>query len=394
MSPTRRDFLSTTSLVGAGLAFGCSSADAVPSEEGLSQPSNASSSAGVPKKILMLGGTGFIGPNMVRYAVERGHEVTIFTRGRSQADIPDVEQLTGDRNDDLSALEGRQWDVVLDNNSRDYRWVQLSTEVLKDSKAHYIFVSSISAYDIPSMGFDTGGAVLLAPLIDEDSNLFGPEEDWSDGDEAPYGLTKSLGEGIVHAAFPGKATIVRPGLIVGPGDPTDRWTYWPVRIAEGGEVLAPGNPDHSNQVIDQRDLTEWIVRLAEEGTMGDFNGTGPASRMSMAEMLYGIRATTDVPVKFTWVSEDFLDSNAVRPWSDLPSWIPGDALMYVNVERAVSAGLTYRPLAVTAQDTIDWNATRPAEERDNPRAGLSREREKEVLALWAAEEGNRTAAEG
>jgi 2'-hydroxyisoflavone reductase len=338
-----------------------------------------------PKRILILGGTGFIGPHMVRYAVGRGHEVSIFTRGRTEVDLPDVEHLIGDRNDDLSALAGRTWDVVLDNNARDYRWVQLSTELLKDAAEHYVFVSSISAYAAEITGYENKDRIIREPVIDEESERFRPGPDFKDGDEAPYGLTKALSEDICHAAFPGRTTVVRPGLIVGPGDPTDRFTYWPVRIDEGGEVLAPGNPQHASQVIDQRDLTEWIVRLAEDGTTGDFNGTGPASRMSMAEMLYGIRAITSAPVRFTWVSEDFLEANEVRPWGDLPAWIPGDALGYVNVDRAIAAGLTFRPLAVTALDTLEWDKTRPPEERAERRAGMSREREAELLKQWHQE---------
>jgi 2'-hydroxyisoflavone reductase len=187
---------------------------------------------------------------------------------------------------------------------------------------------------------------------------------------------------MVHAAFPGRATIVRPGLIVGPGDPTDRFTYWPVRIDEGGEVLAPGNPNHSSQVIDQRDLTEWIVRLAEGGVMGDFNATGPATRMTFADMLAGCRAVTSAAVSFTWVPESCLAAPKVRIWSELPAWAPGDPLMYVSVARAVAAGLTYRPFAVTALDTLMWDKGRPAAERAKRAAGLPRAREAELLALF------------
>lgn len=383
MSFTRRDFIRTSGALGAGLALGPTSVvDARMSDFGeKSIPTLAQRPS--PKKVLILGGTGFIGPNMVRYAVERGHEVTIFTRGRAKAEIPDVEHLIGDRNDNLTALKGRKWDVVFDNNtSRDYKWVDLSTEVLKDAVEQYVFVSSISAYASESEGYASKDSVLWEPAINEDSPRYTPPDDWKHGDNAQYGLMKALSENIAHAAFPGRTTIVRPGLIVGPGDRTDRFTYWPLRIEEGGEVLAPGNPDHSNQIIDQRDLTEWIVRLAENGVMGDFNATGPESRMSMAEMLYGIRAATSSAVKFTWVSEDFLEANEVAPWGDLPSWIPGDPLMYVDIGRAVSAGLTFRPLAVTTQDLLEWDHARSDEQRRNRRAGMSREREVELLAKW------------
>lgn len=374
MRPTRREFLHATA-AGAGMVL-------APGVHATVRGTARIRAAPAPLRLLILGGTGFIGPHMVRYAVDRGHDVTIFTRGRTDADLPDVEHLIGDRNNDLSALRGRTWDVVLDNNARDYRWVKLSTEMLRGAADRYVFVSSISAYVTAGMGYEFKDRILRSPIIREDSERFTPPADWQDGDEAPYGLTKTLGETLAHAAFPGRTTVVRPGLIVGPGDPTDRFTYWPVRIDEGGEVLAPGHRDHANQVIDQRDLTEWMVRLAETGTTGDFNATGPASRMSMAEMLYGIRAVTATPVRFTWVAEDFLESHAVRPWGHLPAWVPGDALMYVSVERAVAAGLIYRPLAVTARDTIAWDKGRPAEERENRRAGMTRAREAELLAAW------------
>ncbi len=342
-----------------------------------------------PKSMLILGGTGFIGPNTVKYAVARGHRVTILTRGRSQTKVADVEHLIGDRDNDLSALAKRKWDVVLDNNARDYRWVDRSLKALKDATGHYLFVSSISAYKTDSMGYRFKDRVLPKPIIDEDSERFTPPATWKEGDTAPYGLTKALSENLCHAAFPGRTTIVRPGLIVGPTDPTDRFTYWPVRIDEGGEVLAPGNPNHAAQVIDQRDLTEWIVRLAENGTMGNFNATGPTGRMSIAEMLYGIRAVTAAPVSFTWVSESFLEEQKVAPWSDIPAWSPGEPLMYVNVSRAVAAGLTFRPLAVTARDTIEWDKTRPSAEREKRAAGMSRTREKELLGTWHSALGTR-----
>jgi 2'-hydroxyisoflavone reductase len=381
MTPTRRDFLTAAGMAGTALALGSGRAAGLQ----VGRQINRSTAQPRAKRLLILGGTGFIGPHMVRHAVERGHDVTIFTRGRSTADIPDVEHLIGDRNDDLSALRGRTWDVILDNNTQDYRWVQGSTELLKDATEQYVFVSSISAYAADFTGVASSDRVLAEPLIDEDTERFSPPDGWSDGDDAPYGLMKTLSEDIVHAAFPGRTTVVRPGLIVGPGDPTDRFTYWPVRIDEGGEVLAPGNPDHAMQIIDQRDLTEWIVRIAENGTTGDFNATGPQARMSIAEMLYGVRAASSVPVQFTWVPEDFLEAQEVAAWSDIPAWIPGDPLMFVNVERAVAAGLTFRPLAVTSKDTIDWDKTRPAEERENRSFGMSRERERDVLAAWHRE---------
>lgn len=395
MTPTRRDFIRTTGMIGAGLALGatgCGGGDAGGAEgaEGATAGSGAGGSAGgapTPKRILVLGGTGFIGPHTVEYALSRGHEVTTFTRGRSDTALPAaVEQLIGDRNDDHSALEGRSWDVVLDNNAQDYRWVQTSTALLADATQHYIFVSSISAYATQGAG---GGpdVVLMEPIVDEDFPRIPRPDGWTDGDDAPYGLMKTLSEDIVHAAFPGRATIVRPGLIVGPGDRTDRFTYWPVRLDEGGEVLAPGNPEHAFQVIDQRDLTEWIVRVAESGTVGDFNATGPAERLSMRGMFDQVGSVASNPYELTWIPESFLDAQGVRPWSDLPAWIPGDPSMFVDVRDAVAAGLTYRPLPTTARDTLVWDKARPAEERENRQFGMSREREREVLDAWHAAQG-------
>lgn len=384
MSPTRRHFLRTAGVVGAGAYLGMTGCGGDAGDAA----ATAAGRSPTPKRILILGGTGFIGPHTVQYAVDRGHQVSIFTRGRRDADIPEgVEQLVGDRNDDHSALEGRTWDVVLDNNAQDYRWVQKSTELLADAAQHYVFVSSISAYALEGFGWENADRILTEPMVDEDYPRIDPPEGWQDGDDAPYGLMKTLSENIVHAAFPGRTTVVRPGLIVGPGDPTDRFTYWPVRLDDGGEVLAPGNPDHANQVIDQRDLTEWIVRLAENGTTGDFNATGPAERMSMGSMLQQIGSVVDTPYELTWVSESFLEGQGVAPWSDLPAWIPGDPLMFVDVRDAVAAGLTFRSIAETSRDTLEWDRARPAEERANRRFGMSREREREVLEAWHAVQG-------
>lgn len=387
MTTTRRDFIRTTGVLGAGFALGAGSACGRDSEEAAGGGSG--SGAPEPKRLLILGGTGFIGPHMVRYAVERGHEVSIFTRGRSEADLPEsVEHLIGDRNDDHAALGGRTWDVVLDNNTQDYRWVQTSTELLADATDHYVFVSSISAYDLEGFGWENADRILREPAVDEDAPRVPRPDDWTMGDDAPYGLMKRLSEDIVHAAFPGRAAVVRPGLIVGPGDPTDRFTYWPVRLDEGGEVLAPGDPEHAVQVIDQRDLTEWIVRMAEQGTTGDFNATGPAERLSMGSMLDQIGTVATNPYELTWVPESFLETQNVSPWTDLPAWIPGDPLSFVDVSDAVAAGLTFRPLPVTARDTLEWDKSRPAEERENRRFGMSREREREVLDAWHAAESS------
>ena len=335
-----------------------------------------------PMKLLILGGSGFIGPPMVRNAVERGHEVTIFTRGKTRAELPDVEQLIGDRTGDLGALKGRRWDVVLDNNARDYRWVRLTTDLLKDQVDHYLYVSSISAYAGEFLGYEHMDHPWTGPAIDINSPLALPPADFVEGQELPYGQSKAMAEKLVHQAFPDRATIVRPGYIVGPGDPTDRFTYWPVRINAGGEVLAPGDGSDATQIIDVRDLDEWIVRLAEQGVYGTFNAVGLASPPSMAELLYGIRAVTTKQVKFTWASIPFLREQGVEPYSDMPIWTPGDPLSSVDNSHAVSSGLTFRPLAVTARDTLAWHQSRPAEQQAKLRTGIEAGREREVLEAW------------
>ena len=367
MQNSRREFVKFSGLVAAGLSLPVRSQ--------------------TPLKILILGGTGFIGPHMVRYAASRGHEVSIFTRGNSHLDVPGIEHLIGDRNNDHSALMGRSWDIVLDNNAQDYRWVQTSTELLKDAVEHYILVSSISVYAVEGFGYENWQRIVFEPMIDEGSERVQPPESWSYGDDAPYGLMKSLSEDITHAAFPNRCAIVRPGLIAGPGDPTDRFTYWPVRLNEGGEVLAPGNPNHANQIIDQRDLTEWIIRLAENRIAGDFNATGPDFRLTMSSMLTAIGKVVETDYILTWVPERFLESQNVTPWSDMPTWIPGDPLSYVRIERALNAGLTFRGIEQTAIDTLQWDRARLAEERASRRAGLSRDRERDIISAWKNRHG-------
>jgi len=208
-----------------------------------------------------------------------------------------------------------------------------------------------------------------------------------------YGPLKVLSERECEKWFPGKTTVVRPGLIVGPNDPTDRFSYWPVRVDRGGEVLCPGTPNDPVQVIDARDLSEFIIRLAEDRVIGTFNATGPRAPLSMAEMIYGCRAAASGSndVRFTWVDQKFLAEQKVNGWSDMPTWLPstGDNQGWsrVSIARALEKGLTFRPLAVTARDTIDWFKTLPAERQGKMLAGLSPEREKAVLAAWHARQG-------
>jgi 2'-hydroxyisoflavone reductase len=371
---TRRTFLGSTLAAGTLLATGLPGGSAA---KGETAPSAAPTTAPKPLSILILGGTGFIGPNQVRYAVQRGHKVTIFNRGKTNPGLfPDVEHLEGDRNGKLEALKGREWDAVIDNPATLPRWVRDAAQLLKDSAGQYLFISTLSVYaDDSKPGMDETDRTIVL----EDPNV-----ETVTGET--YGGLKALAEKEAERAFPGRATIVRPGLIVGPGDLSDRFTYWPVRIDAGGEVLAPGNPTDLVQFIDARDIGEWTVRLVEQRAFGTFNAMGPEAPLSMAEMLYGIRAVTSAPVSFTWVPADFLESQGVQPWSDMPVWLP-PAGAYAGFSsrsnrRAIEKGLTFRPLADTARATLDWYETRSAEAKAKPRAGLPRAREAEVLAAW------------
>lgn len=375
----RRDFLKASAMAGGALSLGLTprilSASPAEATEGVTRSLSARK-----LRILVLGGTGFIGPHMVRYAVERGHEVTLFNRGRSNTDLfPGLENLIGDRNGDYESLKGRRWDVCMDNNATNPSWVTLSCEVLRDSVDHYIYVSTRSTY----ADFSTVPMTAAEPTYTYETAGVEPG-----AENLPYGLSKALCEREAMKFFPGRYTIFRPALIIGPGDRTDRFTYWPVRISRGGEVLSPGNPSDPCQIIDARDLTEWMVRMAEDGHKGIYNGLGPANPRPMAELLYGIRAVTTAETTFTWVPADFLAEHGVRAYSDMPVWMPPgpgrEGFARFDITPEVEKGLTFRPLAVTATDTLEYHFSRPAEEQQNLRAGMDPEREARVLAAWHA----------
>ncbi|MFH1763537.1 MAG: NAD-dependent epimerase/dehydratase family protein [Gemmatimonadota bacterium] len=378
MSTSRRDFLRVSAVAGGALGLGI-----VPGKlAGASRPATGPIQTGPARrlKILVLGGTGFIGPHSVGYALERGHELTLFNRGQSNTDLfPGVEKLIGDRNGDLESLKGRSWDVCFDNNASNIDWVEYSTEFLKDSVDRYFYVSSRSAYsDLSSIPMTAG-----APTFTYETAGVEPG-----AASLPYGLQKALCERQVQKVFPATSTIFRPGLIIGPGDTTDRFTYWPVRIHRGGEVLAPSDGTDPVQIIDVRDLTEWMVRMAEDGHTGVFNGVGPANPRPIAQLLYGIRAVTTAETTFTWVPESFLTEQGIRPYSHMPVWMPPspgrEGFARFDLTPEVERGLTFRPLAVTAKETLDYHFARPLEEQDPLRAGVSPEREAEVLAAWHA----------
>lgn len=374
----RRQFLRSSATLGGALALG------VGRRALAATPPAAVPPADRKIRLLILGGTGFIGPWQVRYAMERGHEVTIFNRGRSAPGMfPGVEELTGDRaTGQLDALRGRRWDAVIDNSaarSDAPDWVRSAGEVLRDNVEQYLYISTRSVFrDLSRVP-----ATVDAPLLTKETT-----PNWKDGQPYPYGLSKALAEGQAVKAFGSRTTILRPGLIVGPGDDTDRFTYWPVRIERGGEILAPGNPVEDRvQIIDVRDLCEWAVRLCETRTTGTFMGIGPANGRSMAELLYGIAGVTTAPLSWTWIPREFLADHGLRPYQEMPVWRPPtpglEGFARFDLSREVAAGLTFRSLADTATATLAFHHGRPAERR-TLRAGATAEKEAEVLRAWHA----------
>jgi nucleoside-diphosphate-sugar epimerase len=343
-----------------------------------------------PLRILILGGTGFTGPYQVRYALSRGHKITTFNRGKTHpGELPrEVEQLVGDRNGQLDALKDRQWDVVIDNPTSVPVWVRDGAQILKGNVERYVFISTISVYADTSKP----GTVETAPLAKYTGRdaMKESRETIIASKYALYGPLKALSEAEAEKWFPKKMLIIRPGLIVGPGDETDRFTYWPVRLDRGGEVLAPSDPSDPVQFIDARDLAEWTIRMVENGETGIYNATGPAKKLGIGEMLNGIKAANNSKATFTWVNADFLEQQKVAPWSDMPVWIPprGEEAggNQVSNQRALGKGLTFRPLAETARDTLAWFKTLPQDRQSHLKAGLTSEREAEVLAAWKKQE--------
>jgi 2'-hydroxyisoflavone reductase len=330
--------------------------------------------------ILILGGSVFLGRALVEAALERGHRVTLFNRGRSNPGLfPQVEELHGDRGEDLAPLDGRTWDAVIDTSGYLPRVVRASAEKLAGATGHYTFISTLSVYagqSEPGQDEDAPLGALEDPTLEEITG-------------ESYGPLKALCERDVLERFGGRALVLRPGLIVGPHDPTDRFTYWPYRVSQGGEVLAPGRPERVVQFIDVRDLAEWNIRLVEAGKGGVFNAVGPEPQPSMGELLQTCRAVANNDAVFTWVSEDFLQEQGVAPWSELPLWLPevpeyAGFFAFSNA-RALQEGLTFRLLAETVGATMLWAAQRP--EGKPWRAGISRPREAELLEAWRARSG-------
>lgn len=335
-------------------------------------------------RLLILGGTGFLGPHTVRAALARGHHMTLFNRGKTNPHLfPELEKLRGDRYSNLDALRGRKWDAVIDTFAYVPHVVEASARLLAEAVRQYVLISSISVYrDFSQVGIDE-----TAPVATVGPEVVARVKTHREVGRH-YGAFKALCEQTAERCLPGRVTNIRPGLIVGPGDPSDRFTYWPVRVARGGEVLAPGSGNDRVQFIDARDLGAWIITCIERQYVGIYNATGPKQPLPMRELLESCRAVSGSAARFTWVDPAFLEQHNVQPWSDLPVWMPEQGeyrgFGQVSVAKAQAHGLTYRPLAQTIGDTLEWFRAQPPERRQRLRAGLTSEREQELLAAWHA----------
>lgn len=371
MQTSRRDVLRYGAAAGAlaatGAAFGLTHA-----------------SPRAPLKILILGGTGFLGPAIVDAAKARGHTLTLFNRGKTKPGLfPDLEKLQGDRDpkkgDGIKALEGRAFDVIFDDCGYYPRMVAASAELLKrNGSGHYVYVSSISCYaENDKVGLDESAK--LATMDDPTLETMGDQFQY-------YGPLKALCEQAAADKFGPSTTIVRPGYIVGPGDWSHRFTYWPARVKKGGEMLAPGTPDDPIQVIDVRDLAEWMVLVAERKTFGKFNACGPDKKLSMGQVLDACKANTPNDVKLTWVSADFLTKNG----AGLPIWAPptGETAGFHTWSNAaaVKAGLKFRPIATIAKDALAWFEEQPEDVQKRLWAQVPAEQETKLLEAWHAEQ--------
>src|SRR5689334_5560602 len=338
-------------------------------------------------KLLILGGTRFLGRHVVVAAQACGHEVTLFNRGNYSAeDLGGVESIKGDRHVDLSKLKGRRWDAVVDTSGHLPRAVRAAAEVLADGLERYVFISSQNAYrDVSVPGIDENYP--LATLTEEQLNRANAIDTSGQPSYAElYGRLKALCEQTVEDLLPNRALIIRPGLIVGPYDYSDRFTYWPVRVARGGEVLAPGRPDRFIQFIDVRDLAEWTISMIERNATGAYNAHSVPKTLTMERLLEQCKSVSASDAHFTWASEDFLLKENVAAWSELPLWLPEEVaphlqgFMFISPDKANAAGLTYRPLSTTIRDTLTWYQTN--RQNDELKAGLDRDKERALLYKW------------
>jgi 2'-hydroxyisoflavone reductase len=376
MNSKRRSFLKLSLLAGGSVGLGL-----LPDVAGLSAHA-------IPKplRLLILGGTGFTGPFQVQYALDRGHKVTVFNRGRTHpGELPkEAEQLIGDRNGQLDALKGRSWDVVIDNPATLPVWVRDAAQILKGNADRYVYISSTAVYaDVSKTGLEE--TMPLAKYTGPDA-MKETSATMRASNFALFGPLKAQSEAEAEKWFPGKALIIRPGYIVGPGDETDRFTYWPLRVERGGEMLAPGRPTDPMQIIDARDLAEWTIRMVEQGTVGAFNAVGPQTKLTMSQMLNEMKKTTKSDARFTWVDDEFLKEQKII--DDIPIWTStkGSEIGYLttNSQKAMRHGLTFRPLSNTTKATLDWFHKQTADRQSKLRAGIKPDREREVLAAWHA----------
>jgi 2'-hydroxyisoflavone reductase len=329
------------------------------------------------RTLLILGGTGFIGPHLTSEALHRGWKVTHFNRGKTAADgVPGVETLIGDRKGQLDTLRGRKWDALVDDTGFIPKYVKMSAELLAPNVGYCLFISSISVY-----------ASFAKPNDERSPTGTLPDPGIEEITDTTYGPMKALCERYTVDAFKGRAGIVRPGYIVGPLDRSDRFTYWPVRASRGGDMLAPGTPRDPIQVIDVRDLAAWMMTLVESRTVGYYNADSRPDQFTMGDLIStSQRASPQAGTTVTWVPEEFLTAHWKPDELDLPPWSPmhGDtaAASLTAVSRAVTTGLRCRALAETVRDTLTWFQTLPAERQAKLRAGLDPQREANTLHLW------------
>jgi len=327
-------------------------------------------------KILIIGGTRFLGRYLVDSTLARGYEVTLFNRGQTNPNLfPSIETIIGNREHDIEKLSSRTWDAVIDTCGYVPRIVGGSAFGLERSVGRYIFISSISVYpdsDLHKIGIDESGPV--GKLKNESVEEITGET---------YGPLKALCEKTILDLYGERGLVVRPGLIVGPNDPTDRFTYWPVRVAKGGEVLAPEKPEVPVQIIDVRDLSDFIIKLVEEKASGIYNATGPDYELTFGKMIEICKQVSRSNANIHWAPVEFLEQNKVEAWSDMPVWVPDNeenaGFSRIRISKAIQAGLNFRSLEDTVRDTLTWANTRPADHEW--RAGLKSDREQELLRL-------------
>ena len=346
-------------------------------------------------KLLILGGTRFVGRHLVTAALAREHQITLFNRGtHSSATLTNVEAICGDRNNDLAKLQGRRWDAVVDTSGYLPHTVRASAEILSHSVDRYVFISSLSVYaDASVFGINETApvATLTSEQLDQANAIDSSGLVSAVTYGKMYGGLKALCEQAAEEVLPNRVLIIRPGLIVGPYDYTDRFTYWVQRVARGGEVLAPGRPDRYLQFIDVRDLAEWIVRMIERKETGVYNANSLPNNLTMESVLEECKTVSDSDASFTWVDDDFLVQEKVAGWSEMPLWVPEEdtphlkGFMFISCNKAVGADLSFRPLNDTIRDILTWLETQRTQYSalsTQHSIGVDPDREQSLLRKW------------